>query len=400
MGVILSLIFFISILLTYLTNLFITSQILPHVNNNKSSLVVHADIQLFPSIKVSFYNIEYKKDNKTIVKINQIDAHVSFLQLFHKKLYVSKLSISNGTINLYNIPAVTWNKHTKKAESEEDVQKKLEEIQKNPPIASQDESFFGLDKIELTNLTINYSASQTSQPIHLNTIKYDHSPSQQSEHGLTIAGSWWNEPINATLAVTLLPGNQRMKANVLFANNELRLTGQAIKNNVKLQTHLEIKNREILEKLISIPTMHLPSLVDALINVENNKLSISPIQIVFPTGVIQANISQSGISPFIIPITLPDDLLISLSGNTIYQECPLSNIVKTLIKGINTRIILTIPESSIEKNGQVKKELINIDGLGIQFEGNIIPNELKKNLQTCFDYKLPDESSDTTYSIN
>ena len=191
-----------------------------------------------------------------------------------------------------------------------------------------------------------------------------------------------------------------MKAKVLFANNELLLTTQSIKKNVQLQTHIKIRNREILEKLLSIPKIHLPNQVNAVIHVQNNKLSISPIKIIFPTSVIEANISQSGTSPCIIQVTLPEDLLMTLSGNTVYQTCHLPKIVKTLIKGINTRINLTIPESSIIKNGQRKKALININGLGIQFEGDSIPNVLKKNLQTCFDYTLQDESGETTYSIN
>ena len=113
-GVILSLIFFISMLLTYLANIFITSKILPQINNNKSNLVLNVNIQLLPSIILSINNIEYKKKNKTIIQINQIAAHLSFWQLFHKKLHVSKLSISSGAINLYNIPAITLNKSTKR----------------------------------------------------------------------------------------------------------------------------------------------------------------------------------------------------------------------------------------------------------------------------------------------
>lgn len=396
-SVIVFVIFLMNFLLTYLVNLFISTQIVPQFNDNKGNLALSAHIRLLPSIKLTVSNLEYKQENKTIIKINDISAKIAFWQLFSKKLHITKLSISDGVINLYNIPPIKWTKNTKATKTAEKRLEELRETNKNTAETTPEASFFELDTIELTNFQINYSPSQTSQPIYLKTIQYDNSLVNNPEHILTLLGSLWNEPINATLTVNWSPANPMLKTNLNFAGNELFLTAQASKNSFQLHTHIAIKNQHILEQVLSIPKMQLPTQINVAINGENNKLSISPIQIVFPTAVLHATISMAGGSPVIIQMTLPEDLLITLAGSTIYQECPLPQTVSMLLKGINTEMTITAPESSMEDR---EKIFIKIDGLGIQFEGDNIPDVLQKNMQTCFDYKLPDESSDTTtYSI-
>ncbi|MCL5271747.1 MAG: hypothetical protein M1486_00145 [Gammaproteobacteria bacterium] len=397
-SIIVFLIFLINFLLTYLANLFITTQIVPQFNDNKGNLALSAHIRLLPSIKLSVNNIEYKKENKTIIKINDLSVKIAFWQLFSKRLHVTKLSISDGVINLYNIPPVKWTKNTKATKTAEKRLEERKEINNNTSKATPKESFFELDAIELTNLQINYSPSKTSQPIYLIIVLYDNSQVNNPEHMFTLLGSWWNEPINATLTVNWSSAIPMFKTNLNFADNELFLTAQASKTGFQIQTHTAIKNRDILERFLSIPKMQLPTQINVTINEENNKLSISPIQIVFPTAVLHGTISLAGGSPIIIQMTLPEDLLITLAGSTIYQECPLPQTVRMLLKGVNTEVTIAMPESSIKEG---EKVLIKIDGFGIQFEGNNIPNVLQKNMQTCFDYELPDESSETTtYSID
>jgi hypothetical protein len=396
-SIIVFVIFLINFLLTYLANLFISTQIVPQFNNNNGNLTLSAHIRLLPSIKLTVSNLEYKQENKTIFKINDLSVNIAFWELFSKKLHVTKLSISDGVINLYNIPPIKWTKNTKATKTAEESQEELKETNKNTAEAAPEAPFFELDTIELTNFQINYSPSQTSQPIYLKTIQYKNSQAKNSEYIFTLLGSWWNEPINTTLTINWSTANPMLKINLNLAGNELFLTAQVNKNSFQLHTHVAIKNRDILEHILSIPKSQLPTQINVAINGENNKLSISPIQIVFPTAVLQATISMAGGSPVIIQMTLPEDLLITLAGSTIYQECPLPQTVSMLLKGINTEMTITAPESSMENR---EKILIKIDGLGIQFEGDNIPDVLQKNMQTCFDYKLPDESSDTTtYSI-
>lgn len=399
-SIIVILLFLVNLILTYLTNLFITSFILPEVNNSQRNLVFNTSIQLFPSTKLNIKELEYTQENKSILTIKELSANLSFWELFKRKLHVKKLSINGGTINLYNIPSISWKKSTKTTTKEKKVQEESKEVEKTLSQTSQEDSFFRLDNIELTNLQINYSTSPESQPIYLNTITYDNSQSPDANHILNITGSWWNESLNATLAANFLPGNQMIKANIVFANNELLLTAQPIEHSFQIQTHIVIKNQDILEQLLSIPKSQLPTQIDARVNLANNKLSISPLQIVFPDSVFNADISKTGSSPFIIQITVPENLLIILSGNTLYQNCPLPEIAKLFIKGINTQVTVTMPESPQIQNSQTKKAFITIDGLGIQFKGETLPYVLQKNLQTCFDYKLQDGTTETTYSIN
>lgn len=394
-SVIVFVIFLMNFLLTYLANLFISTQIVPQFNDNKGNLALSAHVRLLPSIKLTVSNLEYKQENKTIFKINDLSVKIAFWQLFSKKLHVTKLSISDGVINLYNIPPIKWTKNTKATKTAEKKMEEPRETNINTAETTPEASFFELDTIELTNFQINYSPSQTSQPIYLKSIQYDNSQVNNPEHIFTLLGSWWNEPINATLTVNWSPA--MLKTNLNFAGNELFLTVQASKNSFQLHTHIAIKNQDILEQVLSIPKTQLPTQINVAINGENNKLSISPIQIVFPTAVLQATISMAGGSPLIIEMTLPEDLLITLAGPTIYQECPLPQTVSMLLKGINTEMTITAPEFSMEDK---EKIFIKIDGLGIQFEGDNIPDVLQKNMQTCFDYKLPEEFSDTTsYSI-
>lgn len=397
-SVILFLIFLINFVLTYLANLFIASTIVPQLTDEKGNVEFNARVRLLPSLKLSIHNFEYKKENKPILKIEDLSVKIAFWQLFSKKLHITKVAVNNGVINLYNLPVIKWNKTTKDTDPTEKQDERSQDIKKSPEttVTAQEESFFKLDKIELTNMQINYSPNQTSPPVYLKTIDFDNAQAKNSEYIITVLGNWGNEPINATLALNLIPNNPMLVTIIHFAGNELFLTGKTNTGNVELQTHIAIKNREILAQLLSIPLMHLPTQMNASINISNHQLSITPIQIVFPSGTVQATMSL-GASPIMIQIVLPQEVLTELSGSTIYQECPLPIIMNKLLKGINTEIRITTPQSI---NASTGSTLIKIDGLGIQFEGNAIPEVLQKNLQVCFDYKLPDESSHTTYSID
>ena len=388
-SIVVFLLFLINFILTYLANLFISNAIAPQINNQKDAITFYAHVRLFPSIKLSIDNFEYKQDNKSIIKIDEVSVNIAFWQLFSKKLHITKLSINDGVINLYNIPQIKWKENTKTAEPKEKKPEHHEEIKTVQDTTTQEASFFSLDKIELTNLQINYSSSQTSQPIYLKNIQYDNSLTNISEHIVTFLGSWWNEPINATVTIKLNSSYPMLMAHISFAGNELFLTSNTIANSFQLQTHIAIKNPEILAQLTSIPKMRLPTQMNATLNAKQHRLSIAPIQIVFPSATILATITLAGESPIIIQLTLPKELLTDLSGNTIYEECPLPQIMGMLLKGINTEVTITTPQAA---NINTDQSLIKIDGPGIQFEGNNIPSALKKNVQTCFDYKLPDES--------
>ncbi|KTD52878.1 hypothetical protein [Legionella quateirensis] len=388
-SIVVFLIFLINYILTYLANLFIANTIVPQFNNQKGAVTFYAHVRLFPSIKLSINNFEFNQNNKSIIKIDEVSVKISFWQLFNKKLHISKLSINDGFINLYNIPQIKWKENTKTAEPEEKKPEPRKEIITTQETTTQEASFFSLDKIELTNLQINYSPSQTSQPIYLNSIQYDNSLTNNSEHVVTISGSWWDEPINATVTLKLNSSYPMLMAHINFARNELFLTTNTIANSFQMQTHIAIKNPEIIAQLISIPKMHLPTQINATLNAEKHQLSIAPIQIVFPTATLHATITLAGESPINMQMTLPNDLLTDLSGNMIYEACPLPQVMTMLLKGINTEVTITTPQSSIIG---MEKTLIKIDGLGIQFEGNSLPSALKKNMQTCFDYNLPDAS--------
>ena len=367
--------------LNYLINYIFGSYIIPQVNNNQRELVLYASARLFPSTNISISDLKYEQNNKSIITINKISVNLDFWKLFRGKLHINKVAISDGIVNLYNIPSINWKKSTKEW-TDKKPQKKSTESKKPLSETRLKDSFFELEQIELTNVQFNYSEKPTSSPFYLNSLVYNND-APSSKYNLTVTGNWASEAINVLSAANFSAGNQLIKTNIDLANNSLNLIAQPIKKGYQLQTHLSIKNPDALAALLSMSPEQLPMQVNATVNLINNKLRIFPFQMVYSGAELHADISQSG-SSNIIKLMLPESLLINLSGKTAYTDCPLSPIVKIFIKGMNTQIIIV--------TSQAKKSLVYINGLGIQFEGSELPSVLQKNLQSCFDYKLQGES--------
>lgn len=375
------------------------SLVIPEINTNNRQLVLSARVQVFPSLKIGVKDFEYTQENASVVKIKEVSAYLNFWQLFKGNLFVKKIVVRDGVVNLYELPSFYWREEaTKTKTTEEPVGKKIQEVYEENTQGNLTDSFFKLDKIELTNIQLNYSKSPAYSPVYLNRITYNHSTEGKEQYFLTVKGEWENEPLNADVAANFSTGSNLINANFNFATNTVAFSTETADKNFRLRTHASINNSAIIARLLSLEPMQIPAIIDAVVSITNGQLSISPLHMIFSSGELKANLNHSPHSPVTIQMILPQKLLDNLSGTKIYDKCPLPWMVQVLVKGLKTELALAVSDPI---NNQPVQSFIYIDGVGIRFAGSELPAVLQKNMQTCFNFDLKDESieSTTTYSL-
>lgn len=375
------------------------SLVIPEINTNNRQLVLSARVQLFPSTKIGVKDFEYTQENASVVKIKEASAYLNFWQLFKGNLFVKKIVVRDGVINLYEMPSFSWREESTKTKTTEDsAGKKIQEIYKENTQSYLKDSFFKLEKIELTNIQLNYSKSSVYSPVYLNSFTYNHSTEGEGQYFLTVKGEWENEPLNADVVANFSPGSNLINANFNFATNTVVFSTKTVDKNFQIRAHASINNSAIIARLLSLEPTQIPTIIDAVVSISNGQLSISPLHMIFSSGELKANLSHSPHSPISIQMILSQKLLANLSGTKTYDKCPLPWIVQVLFKGLKTELALAVSDPI---NNQPAQSFIYIDGVGIRFAGSELPAVLQKNMQTCFNFDLKDESieSTTTYSL-
>ncbi|AHE66213.1 protein involved in outer membrane biogenesis [Legionella oakridgensis ATCC 33761 = DSM 21215] len=395
--VIILFLFGLNFLLSYMANRLVKSANVVGIDTKTNHLDLNLKIRVFPYFKLGFTNLEYSYKNKPVLKIEEASAHLSFFELFKKRVHIYNMTFKNGMINLTNLPQMTVQKERYHRESDHYEQGAADTIkqQKESPTSTfktASERAFKLDHVQINNLDIIYAKSST-KPLHFEKITMEHNAADES-FLMNLNGEFVGQTITGFAGI--YPQKEKLLDFTLsLGKNVVSLALNDAHPMWEGNVRGLLSDPQMIKQLFQIAPEKLPQKLEAVFLIANNKITVSPIKISFPEATLSARFSQEASSPINIDINIPAALLTTLF-DVPTASCPLPNLMTKLLKGLNTNIIFMIEANNPQTASAVKTSVF-IDHVGIKFDNNALPSNFEQTLKACFDYQLEEEDSAVTY---
>lgn len=376
--VIITLLFSLNILLTYLANEIINNTKIEGIDTKNNKLIVNATVSVFPWIKIGAFDVKYFHKNKLVLSIGEVYTKISFLDLMKKKFTLKKIKLDDMEINLNNFP--------QPALKLSDKPNRYKQIPKdsNPQQGEKNQlkdmiNFINFRELQFSNIKI------INNQHNLFTVKSLHfvKPPKDSPASIKATLLHNNQTININGTINTQKRNYLL-LKIAQQSNEIFITIQKEPHQISGQIKGTFPNRRLLKMLQIVPVENLPNTFYFRFNIGGQKLNISSFKMTYADNTLSGSAIIDGLATPVITlnISLYKQWIESLNDSNL-NTCFIPYYIRKVIQGLNTKINLTIIPQN-ESLEEVEKYTMDIDLSGIKHKGSLPSYFIQKQLDICF----------------